>query len=83
MDFIQQLYNAAQGTCRRIVLPETDDERVLKAACLVQQKNLAKVLLLGETGVLKQKFQKLKLESSGIEFISLAKKENIITAIRF
>ena len=77
MDFIQQLYNAAQGTCRRIVLPETDDERVLKAACLVQQKNLAKVLLLGETGVLKQKFQKLKLESSGIEFISLAENKEV------
>ena len=59
------------------MLPETDDERVLKAACLVQQKNVAEVLLLGEANSLKQKFQKLKLESNGIEFVSLEKNKEV------
>ncbi len=77
MDFIQQIHKAAQGTSKRIVLPETSDERILKAAHIIQQKNIAEVLLLGEAENLKQKFQKLGLDSSAIKFVSLAEnKEN-------
>ena len=77
MNFIQQIHNAAQGTQKRIVLPETGDERILRAACLVQQKNIAEVLLLGEANSLKQKFQKLGLDSSGINFISLVENKEV------
>ena len=77
MDFIQQVHEKAQQSRKRIVLPETHDERILKAAYLIDQKNIAKVLLLGEAAVLKQKFQKLGLDSSGMEFISLAENKEI------
>ena len=77
MDFIQQVHEKAQQSRKRIVLPETHDERILKAAYLIDQKNIAKILLLGEAAVLKQKFQKLGLDSSGMEFISLAENKEI------
>ena len=53
MDFIQDIWKKAKRSNKIIVLPETEDERVIKAAELIHQSKLAKVILIGEEEKLK------------------------------
>ncbi|OGB90234.1 phosphate acetyltransferase [candidate division WOR-1 bacterium RIFCSPHIGHO2_01_FULL_53_15] len=48
MDFIKETWNKAKALQKTIVLPETEDARVLKAAELIVKSRIAKVILLGE-----------------------------------
>lgn len=53
MDFIQETWNKAKRLNKTIVLPETEDARVLKAAELITKAKLAKIILIGD----KEKFK--------------------------
>jgi len=46
---------------KRVVFPEGDDERVLRAASVIVRKNIAKVILLGDIDKILGKMEKLKL----------------------
>ena len=48
MDFIKETWNKAKALQKTIVLPETEDARVLKAAELIVKSKLAKIVLIGE-----------------------------------
>ena len=48
MDFIAETWNKAKKLNKTIVLPETEDARVLKAAELITKSKLARVILIGE-----------------------------------
>src|SRR3989338_11471949 len=48
MDFIKETWNKAKALQKTIVLPETEDARVLKAAELIVKSRIAKVILVGE-----------------------------------
>ncbi|MBQ3436190.1 MAG: phosphotransacetylase [Bacilli bacterium] len=48
MAYIERLENLVQGNVKTIVLPESDDERVLEAAKVIEEKGLVKIILLGE-----------------------------------
>ncbi len=48
MDFIETIKNRIKGTNKRIVLPETMDERVLKATRQATDEGLAKIILIGK-----------------------------------
>jgi len=54
MDFINETWNKARKLNKTIVLPETEDSRVLKAAELIIKSKLAKVILVGDEGKIKQ-----------------------------
>jgi len=60
MDFIQDTWNKARKLNKTIVLPETDDIRVLKAAEIIMKSHLARILLVGDEG----KISKLAKENS-------------------
>lgn len=66
MDFIQDIWNKAKKINRRIVLPETDDLRVLKAAEMATKSRLAQIILIGK----EEKINKLALDN-GIELAGI------------
>lgn len=53
MDFIKETWNKAKALQKTIVLPETEDARVLKAAELIVRSKLAKIVLIGEEDKIK------------------------------
>lgn len=53
MELIQRIRERARGTGRRIVLPEAEEERTLKAADIILEEQLADLILIGnETHIL-------------------------------
>jgi len=54
MDFIQDTWNKAKRLNKRIVLPETEDARTLKAAELISKSRLAQVILVGDEAEMKK-----------------------------
>ena len=47
MKFIEKIKDQARKEKKKIVLPETMDERVLKAAKIITKENMAEIILLG------------------------------------
>lgn len=60
MSFIADIWTKAKRAQKTIVLPESDDSRVLKAAELITKSKLADIFLIGDP----QKIEKLALKSS-------------------
>ncbi|MDQ2085951.1 phosphate acetyltransferase [Herbivorax sp. ANBcel31] len=48
MDFIEKLIKRAKSDVKTIVLPESTDVRVIKAASVIQKQGIANVVLVGE-----------------------------------
>lgn len=48
MNFLEQISERAKQDIKTIVLPESSDIRTIKAAALVQEKGLAKIVLVGK-----------------------------------
>jgi phosphate acetyltransferase len=59
MAFIDGVIKQAQGDPKRIVLPETDDERVLRAADKIEELGVASVRLIGPQDAVVAKLQEL------------------------
>jgi phosphate acetyltransferase len=60
MSFIEKLKEQARTNKKRIVLPETMDERVLKAASIVLEEDLADIILIGNQEEIISKNETLK-----------------------
>jgi len=54
MDFIQEISNKSKRLNKRIVLPETEDGRILKAAELIHKSRLAQIILVGKESDIKK-----------------------------
>ncbi len=48
MNFIENIKQRAKSNLKTIVLPESMDERVLKAASICQKEKIAKIILIGD-----------------------------------
>lgn len=57
---MESIYNKAKSLGKNIVLPESEDKRVVEAAALCAQQNIAKITLLGDEN-------KIKAENPGID----------------
>ena len=69
--FKYEIIERAHSVRKRIVLPEGDDDRTLKAAGWVRDRDIADLILLGDTGLIKKKAAILGLKlDSGIEIIN-------------
>jgi len=64
-DFI----SLAQQTKRHIVLPESNDDRILEAAVEVDQQNIASITLLGKSEDVIKRLNELKLSLGNIQII--------------
>ena len=64
MMFEYKLFNMAQSNKKRIVLPESSDERVLRAAEIILLRGVADIILLGNEAEIKENYMKLGLDLS-------------------
>lgn len=68
--FQYNLVKRARKSMKRIVLPESNDERILRAASRLSHLNLVKIILLGEPDKIRQRFSNFGLNPNE-EMISL------------
>ncbi len=69
MEFTTNLRQKAAALARTIVLPESGDDRTLKAAVRIRDEGFASIILLGDPGALSGDFEKLGLDGTGLEII--------------
>ncbi|MDD5382774.1 MAG: phosphate acetyltransferase [Candidatus Margulisbacteria bacterium] len=69
MDFINETWNKAKRLNKVIALPEADDPRTLKAAEIILQSRLARVVLVGDRTVINKVAQEHNVDLSSIPII--------------
>ncbi len=75
MSVFDRVLDVAKKTVRRVVLPESDDERVLEAAQSAQSRGIAEVILVGQPDIVHAKASALNLSLDGIEIVDPGKSE--------
>lgn len=69
MAFIEKICKMAQADKKRIVLPEGEEERTIKASERIKNDSLADVILIGDITVIKAKATEFGVNLDGIEII--------------
>ena len=69
MDIIEIIKAKAVSLAKTIVLPESEDERVIKAAELIVKGKIAKVVLVGNEEVLKKSALTLNVNLEGVTIV--------------
>ncbi len=72
MSVIQLIKNRAREKPMRIVLPEPEDERILRAAVASVEQGVAKPILLGSRETVEKNAVELGLSLTGVEVVDLA-----------
>lgn len=70
MEFIQQLYSKAKKLKKTIVLPETEDIRILKAASIILTSKITQIILVGDENKIQALAEKEKINLSGVQIIN-------------
>lgn len=73
MDFVQGLRRRAAELSRTIILPEAQDERMLRAAAAVRDEGFARIILLGEEDAIASALADMGLSVEGIGVIDPAR----------
>lgn len=63
------IFEKARIKCSRIVLPESSDERILRAAEIITRQKIAKIILLGNQEMLSHRAGMIGVDLEGIEII--------------
>lgn len=71
--FEYELIRRAKSQAKHIVLPESTDERVLRAAEILSLREVVRVTLLGNAEVLRQRQQQLGLRLKGVNVVDPSK----------
>ena len=69
MMFEYNLFERARSNRKKIVLPESDDERILRATEILLRRNVVDIVLLGDKNEIEHKSASLGLDISGAEII--------------
>lgn len=77
--YIESLFTKASLQNKTIVLPEGEDERILKAAHIIQEKKIAKIIILGNTDEISTYYAKNNWDLNGITLIDPARSEKLST----
>jgi phosphate acetyltransferase len=72
MSFTHELRRRAAALAQTIVLPESEDERMLRAAVQVRAEGFARTILLGDEARLGAEFSRLGLDPAGLQFVDPA-----------
>jgi len=67
----------AQQEPRRIVFPEGEEEKILRAAHIIVDEGIAKPILLGSRTLIRQRIADLGLDLGGIEIVNPSKSEKL------
>ena len=62
--FQYRLFEQARSIRKRILLPESEDERILKAAAILLQRDIVDIILLGEETSIQHKAAQLRVDIS-------------------
>ena len=73
MDFVQGLRQKAAELNRTIILPESGDERMLKAAGVIRDEGFARIVLLGDEAAITGRLKELGIAPEGIGIIDPAR----------
>lgn len=76
MKLIDQILQNARKLNKRIVLPEGTEPRTLRAAEIVLNENIARIILLGNTEEIKAKARELSVDISGATLVDPASDPN-------
>jgi phosphate acetyltransferase len=77
MGFIEDLYSRAKKLNKTIVLPESNDPRILEAAQLINTSRLAKIILIGKEDEIKKTAAAKSISLNGIRIIEPQKHPRI------
>jgi len=72
MDLLTKIKDKAKQVQKTIVLPEGNEERVIKAAAVIRQEQIAKVILLGDVALIQQTAADIGIDSSDFTIINPA-----------
>ena len=75
--YIEGIFAKARRHDKTIVLPEGEDERVLKAAHLIRKQQIAKLVILGDVESINAHFAKQGWDLDGITLIDPAKSDRL------
>lgn len=70
MNFIETIKQRARQNKKRIILPETMDKRVLKAASICQKEKIAEMILIGEEDKIATLAKEENIDLEGITIIN-------------
>lgn len=70
MNFIETIKERARQNKKTIILPETMDKRVLKAASICEKENIANIILIGEEDKINKLATEENIDLSNIEIIN-------------
>ena len=73
MEIIDQLRDAARAKPRRLVLPEGDDLRTVKAAALMAKERIALPILLGDADAIRSLAGRAQVSLTGVEVVDPAR----------
>jgi len=77
MDVLKKFKEKAAVEKKKIVFPEGNDERIIKAAQEVEQLGIADIIILGEESELQKTAEKNTVDLSGVEIINPRSNEYI------
>ncbi len=70
VNLMEEIHAKASADKRKIVLPESSDERVLKAAAKIAQAGIAHIIVLGKPEEVNQQAQALGVNLEGVEIVN-------------
>ena len=68
--FEYKLFELARNNKKTIVLPESADERVLRAAEIIIRRDVANIILLGNSKEVKERYRRLGLDLDAVRIIN-------------
>jgi len=68
-EIMRNMINKAKSNPKRLVFPEGDEEKILRAAQIIIDEGIAKPILLGNEKEILAKIEELKLELNGVEIV--------------
>ena len=85
LQLLDDIKSKARELKKTIVLPESHDERVLKAAEILTKENIASVITLGKEDTIRKDAEKLDVDLTGVRIIdpSISDKLSDFTNIYF
>lgn len=71
MGILDNLIQKVSGSGKKVILPESTDERILQAAIQLKEKNIAEPVLVGIPEEIEKTFKNYGLNSTGIEIVNI------------
>lgn len=77
MDLLREIREKARKNLKRIVLPEGEEERTIKATAQILKEGIAEIILIGEESEIKSKAQSLEVDIGKAKIIEPEESEKL------